>query len=81
MKSNSLGFVSEIVAPPKGVVNVLHSPPVAVDIENSTPLPTRILSRLPKPPMVSGRTLCCMLTSVLLAAGVGVGVWYAVTEI
>ena len=79
MRSNSLGFVSEIVAPPKAAVNILpmsvqEAAPATSTRGRSSILPSRTS-------MCNARTLCCMLTSVLLAAGVGVGVWYAVTEI
>lgn len=78
--SNSLGFRSEIVSAPRATPSA-----APCDIESGTP-PSR-LSRVVGATVgtASGMTrsnmLCCALTSLLVAAGVGVGVWFAVTEL
>ena len=76
MKSNGLGFASEIVRPPVR----------AADIEVG-PLPTasegvfaRCLPRGEWCGVSRSGMLCVCLTTLLVAAGVGVGVGFALTE-
>ena len=66
-RSNALGFVFG------GETVQLPGPARTVAMPEAPPPPARsMLNR--------ERMLCCVLTGVLVASGLAVGVWYAVTE-
>lgn len=64
MPVNALGFRSEISVVPTPATSTC-----AVSIEDA-----------PSDTMKRSSLLCALLTSLLVAGGVGVGIWYAVTE-
>lgn len=65
-KSNSLGFV--IGGENQNVSLSVAPPPAAAEPVS----PSTTVNR--------ERLACCVLTGLLVVAGIGVGVWYAVTE-
>ena len=67
MRSNSLGFATEIVPAPR-------TSTVACDIEEAQPR-RRLAGMSPT------ACVCCVFTTALVLSAVGVGVWFAVTEL
>lgn len=70
MRTNSLGFASEIVTVSKPPA----APSCSLDISLDAPRRATFTR-------VSSNMMCCIITSLLLSAGVGIGVYYAVTEL
>lgn len=70
MRTNSLGFSTEAL-PPKKTGTDCGSIAIVVD-EPQGALSGR---------MFRTNTLCCFLTTALVLSGVGVGVWFAVSEL
>ena len=65
-KSNSLGFV---IGGENQNVSLSVAPP-----------PAPVARMDPATTVNRERLACCVLTGLLVVAGIGVGVWYAVTE-
>lgn len=72
MKTNSLGYAVEVVPPPekKTTTHVV----VRVD-------PTEIHPTQPRYIMKTSNMLCCILATLLVSSGIGIGVWFALTPV
>jgi len=83
MKSNGLGFMSEMLPMPPGVSTTRGGEGGPCDdVEAAV-----VVAPEPSRGWCGGMTslsrqsmLCCLLTTVLVLTGVGVGTWYIVAE-
>ena len=68
MKTNSLGFSVEVVPPKERPAE----PPTFIEVESSGPNKWYKVS--------TSTMLCCILTTLLVGAGIGIGVWFALAS-
>ena len=69
MKSNSLGYAIEVK--PSTKTNTLEVVTVN-DIEDQQP--KRYFTK-------TSNMLCCILTTLLVSSGIGIGIWFALTPV
>ena len=69
MRANSMGVSTTTTA---STPRNTHTS--TLDIETSSPIALNCMQK-------NYSLLCCAITTLLLSAGAGVGIWYAVTEL
>lgn len=72
MKTNSLGYAVEVVPPPEKQTTT----PVVVTVN-----PTEIDTTQPRYIMKTSNMLCCILATLLVSSGIGIGIWFALTPV
>lgn len=76
MKSNGLGFSSE-QRPSSSTQKNKSAPAIEIQIESTSSTSGTRLLAMPS----TSTALCCILTTLLVAAGVGIGIWFAMTPV
>ena len=71
MKTNSLGYAVNVVPPEKQL-----TAPVVVTVDH-----VEIEASRPRYVMKSSSMLCCILTTLLVSSGIGIGIWFALTPL
>lgn len=76
MKANTLGYGNEnsVVRQHRGVESV------GVQIVSDATTGTQAFWKVKSTPEVRSNMLCCVLSVLLIGAGVGIGVWYALVS-
>jgi len=72
VKGNSLGSVGE---------NVQVKKPTPVNVQNKDVVVKINERTVDKIRSKSSSILCCVVTTILVGVGIGISIWYAVTEV
>ena len=72
MKTNSLGYALEAVRQPEKP----NTAPVLVTVDHM-----EVEASNPRYSMKTSNMLCCILTTLLVSSGIGIGIWFALTPV